>query len=123
MLVENQLGTTKFNNFNPTIVSNSNTTIIYITMIAIMHGIEIEEYEGEEKNLEEDGPGSWVLRGVYEDRLLERRSEVLTISMTGPPEEAEADEERGVRKLLTVSLYFLNSTVRFLVAIELKSGL
>lgn len=44
---------------------------------------------------------------------------MLTISMTGPPpEEAEADEERGVRKLLTLSLYFLNSTVRFLVAIE-----
>jgi hypothetical protein len=40
--------------------------------------------------------------------------------MTGPPEEAEADEERGVRKLLTVSLCFLNSRVRFLVAIELN---
>lgn len=42
--------------------------------------------------------------------------------MTGPPEEeADADEERGVRKLFTVSLYFLNSAVRFLVAIESKS--
>jgi len=49
---------------------------------------------------------------------LEGRSE--TISMTGPVEEADAaaEEERGARTLFTASLCFLNSTVRFLVAIE-----
>lgn len=76
--------------------------------------------EREEAYLEEDGPGSWVLRGVYEDRLLERRSEVLTISITGPPEE-DADEDRGARALFTASLDFLKSRVRFLVAINPNS--
>lgn len=42
---------------------------------------------------------------------------MVTISMTGPVE-ADAEEDRGTRTLFTASLCFLNSIVRFLVAIE-----
>lgn len=49
---------------------------------------------------------------------MERRKEVLTISITGPP---GAEEERGARTLFNASLCFLYWRVRFLVAIGKKN--